>query len=121
MRIDLPENESKDTKVDRESLTAARPAQHLIRLVARQSRCFKLQRSALYQPDNAARVERLGISRTLARNVYNRETAARELNNLLSDAKYSEKAREVGLQVQNENGAVEACNAMESLLHATVR
>lgn len=72
------------------------------------------------QPDNAARVERLGISRTLARNAYNRETAARELNNLLSDAKYTEKAREVGLQVQNENGAVEACNAMESLLRETV-
>ena len=73
------------------------------------------------QPDNAARVERLGISRTLARNAYNRETAASELNNLLSDAKYAEKASEVGLQVQNENGAVEACNAMESLLRVTVR
>jgi UDP:flavonoid glycosyltransferase YjiC (YdhE family) len=72
------------------------------------------------QPDNAARVERLGISRTLARSAYNRETAARALNNLLSDAKYAEKASGVGLHVQNENGAVEACNAMEALMGATV-
>jgi UDP:flavonoid glycosyltransferase YjiC (YdhE family) len=73
------------------------------------------------QPDNAARVERLGISRTLARNAYNRETAARELNNLLSAAKYAEKASEVRLHVQYENGAMEACHTMESLLRETVR
>jgi UDP:flavonoid glycosyltransferase YjiC (YdhE family) len=68
------------------------------------------------QPDNAARVERLGISRTLARRRYNRKTAASELKLLLADGQYSAKAHEVGLKVEKENGAVEACNAMESLM-----
>ena len=68
------------------------------------------------QPDNAARVERLGISRTLARRRYNRKTAAAELKLLLAGGQYSAKAHEVGLKVEKENGAVEACNAMESLM-----
>ncbi len=71
------------------------------------------------QPDNAARVQRLGISRTLARTAYNRATAARELSKLLSDNSYSQKANQVGIHVRKENGALEACNAMESLMRAT--
>jgi rhamnosyltransferase subunit B len=71
------------------------------------------------QPDNAARVQRLGISRTLARTTYNRATAARELSKLLSDNSYAQKANQIGIHVQKENGALEACNAMESLMRAT--
>jgi len=68
------------------------------------------------QPDNAARLERIGISRTLARKRYNRKTAAAELQLLLADSQYVAKAHEIGLKVNKENGAVEACNAMEALM-----
>jgi rhamnosyltransferase subunit B len=71
------------------------------------------------QPDNAARVVRLGIARTLARAKYNAESAARELGALLSDANYVRRAKEVGARIRAENGAGTACDAMESLLERT--
>lgn len=57
------------------------------------------------QPDNAARAERLGIARTIARNDYTAEKAAAELKRLLDDdPRYTKRAAEVGRQIQAENG-----------------
>ena len=68
------------------------------------------------QPDNAARMTRLGIGRTLARDRYNPATAERELRALLDTPAYAQKAAAVGQEVQAENGVRSACDALETLL-----
>jgi len=68
------------------------------------------------QFDNAARVVRLGCGRTIARPRYNSKSAIRELGALLENPDYATKALEVGKQVQNENGASAAADAIEEVL-----
>ena len=68
------------------------------------------------QFDNAARVERLGCGRIIARPRYNAKTSARELNALLENPDYAARAAEVGQQVQKENGARAAADAIEEVL-----
>jgi UDP:flavonoid glycosyltransferase YjiC (YdhE family) len=52
---------------------------------------------AFDQPDNATRVTRLGVARTLARHRYTAANVAREIKALLSDPHYNTRAEEVGL------------------------
>lgn len=66
------------------------------------------------QPDNAARAERLGVARTIKRTNYNAVTAAAELKQLLNNPRYSERATNVGRQIQSENGVKTACDAIEA-------
>lgn len=73
------------------------------------------------QFDNAARVVRLGCGRMMARPRYNAESATRELRALLETPDYATKAAEVGAQVQRENGAVCAADAIEEVLNAGAR
>jgi UDP:flavonoid glycosyltransferase YjiC (YdhE family) len=68
------------------------------------------------QPDNAARVVRLGIARTIRRDRYTEESAFRELRALMSDPKYSERAEKVGATVRAEDGVASACVEIEALL-----
>ena len=68
------------------------------------------------QFDNAARVERLGCSRTLPRPRYGVSTAVRELEALLGDARYAERATETARIVCQENGACAAADAIEMAL-----
>ena len=68
------------------------------------------------QPDNAARVERLGISRTIARKQYSAVRVAKELRELLENPNYAVKAAEIGRIIQAENGVGVACNAIEKQL-----
>ncbi len=75
---------------------------------------------AFDQPDNAARVTRLGIARTLSRSRYTTDHATRELKALLSDTRYAQRAADVSRQVQAENGAGAACDALETLLGVPV-
>jgi rhamnosyltransferase subunit B len=70
------------------------------------------------QPDNAARCERLGVARTISRDRYTAETAARELRELLSQKSYSEKAAEAGQIVEAEQGTRTACDAIEDIMRA---
>jgi UDP:flavonoid glycosyltransferase YjiC (YdhE family) len=70
---------------------------------------------AVDQPDNARRVERLGISRTVARKDYSARRAADELNALLADGHYADRAKTVGDEVARENGAALACDYLERL------
>lgn len=69
------------------------------------------------QPDNAARVERLGVSRTIARSNYKAERVAGELKELLSNPFYSRRAREVGSRVRSENGAAVAVDLILNQLN----
>ncbi|HEY0378735.1 MAG TPA: glycosyltransferase [Pyrinomonadaceae bacterium] len=65
------------------------------------------------QPDNAARVERLGVGRTLARKKYATANVVRELDRLLGDETYAERAAAVGEVVRGEDGARTAADEIE--------
>jgi rhamnosyltransferase subunit B len=68
------------------------------------------------QPDNAARVERLGTSRTLPRKKYSASRIAKELSELLNNSQYAEKAATISSLVQAENGVNLTCDAIEQQL-----
>ncbi len=68
------------------------------------------------QPDNAMRITRLGVGRTLARTKYRAERVAAELNQLLSEPSYARKATEIGRVVGSEDGARAAADEIESML-----
>jgi UDP:flavonoid glycosyltransferase YjiC (YdhE family) len=73
------------------------------------------------QPDNAARVERLGAGITLSRSRYNARTAARALEKLLGTPNYASTAEAVGRSLLAENGLEAACDAIEKLLTTAAR
>jgi len=68
------------------------------------------------QPDNASRVERLGISRTLYPGRYTVTAVERALGELLTDERYATRAREVAEVVRQEHGASRAADALEALV-----
>ena len=68
------------------------------------------------QPDNAARVQRLGTSRTILRNRYLASQVAKELSKLLGDSSYTVKAAEIGQILRAENSVDLACDAIEQQL-----
>ncbi len=67
------------------------------------------------QPDNAARVERLGAGLHVARGDYTLSTATAALKSLLESPSFSDCASEVGDQVALEDGLRSACDAIESV------
>ncbi len=68
------------------------------------------------QPDNAHRVERLGISRTVYPTRYTVPAVERALGELLVDEHFAARAREVGEVVAAERGASSAADALDRLL-----
>jgi UDP:flavonoid glycosyltransferase YjiC (YdhE family) len=68
------------------------------------------------QFDNAARVVRLGCGRTIPRPRYTEATAISELQALLNDGRYAERAAEVAETVRQENGTIVAVDAIERVL-----
>ncbi|HMF58418.1 MAG TPA: glycosyltransferase [Pyrinomonadaceae bacterium] len=65
------------------------------------------------QPDNAARVARLGVARILQRDGYRADRVTKELEQLLGEPHYREKAAAVGQIVQSEDGARTATDLIE--------
>lgn len=70
------------------------------------------------QPDNAARVQRLGIARTIPRKRYDPARATSELRRLLENPAYAARAADAGRIVGLEDGAGTAAAALDSLLRA---
>ena len=68
------------------------------------------------QPDNAYRVERLGVSRTLRASRYRARRVERVLADLLTDPSYRSRAADVGERVREEDGVRAACDAVEATL-----
>ena len=68
------------------------------------------------QPDNAARVQRLGTSRTINRKHYTASRVAKEVSELLENPSYAAKATEIGQIIQAEDGVRVACDAIEKQL-----
>ena len=71
---------------------------------------------AFDQPDNAYRVTRLGVARTVYRHRYSAHRAATELKTLLSDTTYSSRAEQVGKIIRAEKGMAAVCDAIEMQL-----
>jgi MGT family glycosyltransferase len=73
------------------------------------------------QPDNAFRIARLGTGRTISRARYRAANAARELDRLLTDKSYAQKAAAIGRQVQAEDGARTAADEIEKFIKVKAR
>jgi len=71
------------------------------------------------QPDHAARLSRLGVARGVPREKYNTFVAAREIQTLLQDKSYAERAAEIGARVRSETGVTRACDLLSRLLSET--
>jgi rhamnosyltransferase subunit B len=69
---------------------------------------------AFDQPDNAARLQRLGLARMIPRKHYTAQRAYSELKLLLTDPAYATSASEVGHKIAEENGVRSACDAIEN-------
>ena len=68
------------------------------------------------QPDNAARVERLGAGLHIPRSAWSPATATAAIERLLGDSTFFSRAQQVGKEIQAEDGLSSACDAIESLL-----
>jgi len=68
------------------------------------------------QPDNAARVTRLGVARTVRQHRYRGARVARELEQMLSDRRIHARATDVGAIVRSEGGALAAAAALDALI-----
>ena len=69
------------------------------------------------QYDNAARIERLAVGRTIARKHYAADRVAAEIRQLRDDSRYSESARKIRRRVRAEQGVCAACDAIERHLN----
>jgi UDP:flavonoid glycosyltransferase YjiC (YdhE family) len=70
------------------------------------------------QFDNAHRVARLGVSRTLLPRRYRAGRVEKELRTLLEDPEYTARAGAVAERVRGEDGVGAACDAIEEVLRA---
>jgi rhamnosyltransferase subunit B len=70
------------------------------------------------QYDNAARVVRLGVARTVVRKRYRSSRVTEELMALLDNASYAAHAAAVGGEISREDGAEEAARLVERLLRS---
>ncbi len=67
------------------------------------------------QPDNAARLARLGVARTAPRHATPARLTA-DLDRILNDPSYSQRSSEVATRVRREDGVRAACDALEEFL-----
>ena len=67
------------------------------------------------QPDNGARLERLGVGLCLARSDYSAEAAKAALRRLLIETSFSARAKEVAAQVGSEEALMLACDTIGAM------
>jgi rhamnosyltransferase subunit B len=72
------------------------------------------------QQDNAHRIEKLKVGRSISRSSYSAKRATRELSMLLEEPRYRLNANDVSAQIQKENGAKAAADALETLLDRVI-
>jgi len=68
------------------------------------------------QPDNAERLRKLGVSRTIPRSRYRAQLVTREIEASLGDSGAKQRAAELGSKIAAEDGLDRACDAIESVL-----
>jgi len=67
------------------------------------------------QPDNARRMNRIGVARVIQRSQYEASHVARQVRAMLDDPEYAQQARIAAEEVARENGVKTACDALEAL------
>ncbi|HUB31096.1 MAG TPA: glycosyltransferase [Terracidiphilus sp.] len=67
------------------------------------------------QPDNARRMRRLKVSRTIQKSNYKPARVARKLQAILDEPEFLARAQQVAEQIAHEDGARTACDALEAL------
>jgi UDP:flavonoid glycosyltransferase YjiC (YdhE family) len=67
------------------------------------------------QPDNARRMRRLKVARTLRRANFTPSRVAKKLKILLEDPIYARRAQQMALRLRSEDGPATCCNALEEL------
>jgi rhamnosyltransferase subunit B len=70
------------------------------------------------QPDNAQRIVRLGVGRTISRHSYTAGRIARELKQLLDDNATVARAAALGTEIAREDGVRIACDTIEETLRS---
>jgi UDP:flavonoid glycosyltransferase YjiC (YdhE family) len=68
------------------------------------------------QPDNAHRVERLGIAKVIYPGAYRADRVERALRSLLDEPLFASRAAIVGEIVRSERGADAACEEIERVV-----
>jgi rhamnosyltransferase subunit B len=68
------------------------------------------------QPDNAERLRRLGVARTIRRHQYYAPRVANELRELLINPSYESRSTEIAAQIAQEHGVTAACDVIEQVL-----
>lgn len=71
------------------------------------------------QPDNARRMKRLGVARSIQRNDYTPAHVARKVKEMLENKRYAEGAQFARQRLERENGVKTACDALEELCART--
>ena len=67
------------------------------------------------QPDNARRMRRLKVARTLQKRYFTPLRVAKRLKKLLENPIYARRAEQIAQRLRGENGVATACNALEEL------
>jgi rhamnosyltransferase subunit B len=73
------------------------------------------------QPDNARRMRRLKVSRTIQRRNYTPNRVARKLARMLAEPRFARRAESVAHRLEREDGVRAACDALEALYRNTRR
>jgi MGT family glycosyltransferase len=68
------------------------------------------------QPDNARRMQRLKVAKTIRKNRYTPLRVARKLTKILENEKFLRRSESVARQLAREDGVKTACDALEALL-----
>jgi rhamnosyltransferase subunit B len=68
------------------------------------------------QPDNASRIQRMGVGLALPRKRLNLKTLTAALDEILHSPNYRAQGEIIATQLQKENGPAAACDAIERLL-----
>jgi rhamnosyltransferase subunit B len=71
------------------------------------------------QPDNARRMRRLKVSRTIQKTSYKPARAARTIKAMLEEPELAQRAEAVAQQIAREDGVKTACDALEALYART--
>ena len=71
---------------------------------------------AFDQPDNAARMERLGVGLQISRNHFNGRRLADTLHRLLQESAYQEKAQAISRRMDGPAAVTTACDLIEKTL-----
>lgn len=68
------------------------------------------------QPDNAERLRKMGVGRTVPRQRYRAKRVAKELDRLLNNKNYTSRAQQAAAQIASEDGVSCACDVIEAQL-----